>query len=89
MTSFDEFKIEVDEDVLGCAVRYALPRATYIVGTVTDEVLENINNLSKKSRYVLIRDIEEAFNEGNISDYDCDKNAWNRVLNELKLSLEG
>jgi nitrogen regulatory protein PII-like uncharacterized protein len=84
---FKEFKVEVDEDILGCAVRYALPRATYIVSVVAEEVIKNIDNLSNKCKSVIIRDIQEAFNEGRISNYTCDINAWNEVLDELKHSL--
>lgn len=64
------------EQIVLCAVRYALGRRTYIVKTVYDYVANEINceNVTESFLKILIRDIndQEPFGYGD----DCDKENW-------------
>jgi hypothetical protein len=75
-------KILVDEDILGCAVRYALGRSTYMVGLVCDQVLTLMRDkkLSIKLTHNILRDIKEADSLGN---HSIDINAWNNLKESL------
>ena len=70
--------------ILGCAVRYALSRGTYIVSVVCEEIESGIENLSRKETLNIIKDIESAFEEGRIYNSDYIKNTWIRILEILK-----
>jgi hypothetical protein len=49
-----------DEQILICAVRYALGRMSYIVGITCDYVKSKRNELSENCKNIIIRDIEES-----------------------------
>lgn len=78
-----------EEQILICAVRYALGRQSYIVGVVAEYVNRIKGKLSKECRDIIIRDIGEdiAFyhNRGTTCGMDIDERTW---LN-LKEALEG
>lgn len=78
-------KVKVDEDILGCALRYALPRKTYICGVVSEAIIDNLDNLSPKCVHVMARDIDEAFEWGKVSNYDCDIQIWQDLRSRLKI----
>ena len=63
-----------------CAVRYGLGRQTYITGVISDFMVENIKEMSPKTKSVMIRDIEECDDYG----HKCDKESWIKLLKELK-----
>lgn len=75
-------EILVTEDVLGCAVRYALGRSTYIVGLVCDQVSKLVLNstLSHKLAHNILSDIEKT---DSLGSHSCDIQAWT----SLKLQL--
>lgn len=77
-----------DEQILICAVRYALGRRSYIVGYVTEYVKYKIKALSKECINIIIRDIEEELeryhNAGQTLGDDCDEKDWCRLLELLK-----
>ena len=71
---------EFEQTIWNCALRYALGRKTYITGVVADFLTEKIDELTEKSKSVMIRDIEECSDMGS----DCDKDSWNKLLALLK-----
>ena len=77
-----------DEQILICAVRYALGRRSYIVGIVCDYVKAKINSLSKNCINIIIRDINEEFERYHDLGYtlgdDCDERDWIKLLEALK-----
>lgn len=68
------------ESVLICALRYALGRRSYMVGTVTRYIISEIPKLSDKCKKIMITDIEQAPSYGD----DCDKEDWMLLLKKLR-----
>ena len=64
------------------AVRYALGRMTYAVGDVVDTLIAEKDNLSDKSRIVIIRDICEAEDAGHLG-MEMDAKEWFRLRDAL------
>lgn len=83
-------RIEVDELILMSAVRYALGRRTYIVGSVCNEYKNHIQELSTNALSCTYRDINEQFEmygaEG-LGD-DCDRVLWYELLNLIEKELD-
>lgn len=81
-------KITDDEQILICAVRYALGRMSYIVGDVAQYVAYKRKTLSKQCIDIIIRDIEEEIQRyhrsGHTLGMQCDEMMWIRLLNVLK-----
>ncbi len=69
----------VYEQILISAVRYALGRATYIVGTTTDEVTRVWNELSENTRTVIRRDVSEALDRGQVG-MEMDDSRWRHLI---------
>lgn len=80
--------ITPDEQILICAVRYALGRMSYIVGDVAKYVELKCNTLSSQCKNIIIRDIEEELeryhNAGQTLGMECDERTWKNLLNLLK-----
>ena len=81
--------IEVDEDILVCAVRYALGRHTYIVKEVTDTVYQNAKKLSKKTICNICKDIIKLLEQeaeiapsNQIGMNSIDSEEWYKLLDE-------
>lgn len=75
-----EQKVPLNQElVLGCAFRYALGRATYVVGAVCEELvrLEPILNQNFKDR--IAREIQEYQDEHGKAGWDFDNDEWNYV----------
>lgn len=68
------------EAIYMSAVRYALGRATYIVGITCRVISEEIADMSEQCKKVMIKDIEESDGYG----HDCDKADWMELLKKLK-----
>lgn len=64
---------------LGCAMRYALGRKTYVVGSVTNELIENWDNFREGDKKVMIKEIKEAIEKGR-AGMDMDVRNWNKIL---------
>ena len=81
-----------DEQILICAVRYALGRMSYIVGVVCDYVYFKRKTLSKECINIIIRDIEEEMeryhSSGAVLGMECDERTWNRLLEALRKENE-
>lgn len=77
-----------EEQILICAVRYALGRMSYIVGVVAEYVAVKQPELSKESINIIIRDIEEELKRhhdaGHTLGMECDERTWVRLLERLK-----
>lgn len=69
----------VYEQMLISAVRYALGRATYIVGTTTDEVKRVWSELSENTRMVIRRDVSEALDRGQVG-MEMDDSRWRHLI---------
>jgi len=70
-----------ENEIWLCAVRYALSRRTYITGVVSEFMIDNIDDMSEKTKAVMRRDIEDRENYG----YEFDKDNWMKLLSKLKL----
>ena len=77
-----------EEQILICAVRYALGRMSYIVGVVAEYVALKQPELSKECINIIIRDIEEELKRyhdaGQKLGMECDERTWLRLLERLK-----
>ena len=77
-----------EEQILICAVRYALGRMSYIVGVVCEYVAVKKPGLSKECINIIIRDIEEELERyhdaGQTLGMECDERIWLRLLETLK-----
>ena len=77
-----------EEQILICAVRYALGRMSYIVGVVAEYVAVKQPELSKECINIIIRDIEEELKRyhdaGQKLGMECDERTWLRLLERLK-----
>ena len=77
-----------DEQILICAVRYALGRMSYIVGIVCDYVKSKRNELSENCKNIIIKDIEESVEYHHRIGYtvgmECDERDWMDLLEILK-----
>jgi hypothetical protein len=77
-----------EEQILICAVRYALGRMSYIVGVVAEYVNCIKNNLSKECVNIIIRDIEEQIqfyhSYNSTCGMECDEETWKNLLKALK-----
>lgn len=81
--------ITSDEQILICAVRYALGRMSYIVKEVADYTFFKRKTLSEQCIDIIIRDIEEEIeryhNAGQTLGMECDERTWNNLLKFLKM----
>lgn len=73
------------EDVLICAVRYALGRQTYITGTVSEYVIRLLPHLSDRAITVIMRDIGKA---DDLGDTNIDVPNWNRLACRCREEFE-
>ena len=77
-----------EEQILICAVRYALGRMSYIVGVVAEYVAVKQSGLSKECINIIIRDIEEELKRyhdaGQLLGMECDERTWKNLLKVLK-----
>lgn len=84
--------MSVEEEILICAVRYALGRRSYIVGVVAIYVGLKKSELSKYCVNILIRDIALTLNQYHSSGLTCggdiDDRAWRNLLEVLRKEVE-
>ncbi len=65
---------------LMCAMRYALGRMTYVVSSVTNELIKNWDLFGKGDVEVMLREIREAIENGR-AGMEMDIKRWNSVIN--------
>jgi hypothetical protein len=68
-----------EEIVLICAMRYALGRRTYVVGSVCSELKKHYNEFSITSRKKIVKKIEDYQNEYGIIGSKIDDIEWNKI----------
>lgn len=77
-----------EEQMLICAVRYALGRRSYVVSDTCNFVASIRKKLSPNCIGIIIRDIEETMEmyhrSGNLCGMECDEKEWYRLLEVLK-----
>ena len=81
-----------EEQILICAVRYALGRMSYIITVVCDYVYFKRKTLSRECINIIIRDIEEEMeryhSSGELLGMECDERTWSRLLETLKMERD-
>ena len=81
-----------EEQMLISAVRYALGRQSYIVGTTAEFVATVRTKLSKNCIAIIIRDIEEEIERchrlGVTCGMDFDERTWVNLLKLLRKDVE-
>lgn len=81
------FAITFDDDfgcIVGCAVRYALGRYTYMPSLVADFVKKNLPVLNTQTLMVMVRDISGALKNNNLPCRDT----WVDLKNNAEARLE-
>ena len=74
------------QDIVICALRYALRRRTYITSETAEFIIEHPELIDERVRSVMIRDLTEYFAEREISEWkddECDYQSWLRLYNWL------
>jgi hypothetical protein len=73
------------QDIIVCAVRYALGRQTYIVGTVTDYVRDNVSMLDGHTLDIITTSIErERYYGKGLGSMTIDEPQWLRLLDIIE-----
>lgn len=67
------------EHVLICAVEYALPRHTYIVSVIADQVRARWAGLGQHARQVIVCCIDRALTDGTHL-WPVDRETWEALL---------
>lgn len=80
-----------EEQIIICAVRYALGRMSYIVDVVAEYIAVKQPELSKECIKIIIRDIEEELKRyhdtGQLLGMECDERTWLWLLEKLKTDI--
>jgi hypothetical protein len=80
--------MSLDEEMIVCAVRYALGRRTYIVGDVIKYVTMKKDDLSAYCKNIIIRDIKEyidTYKRLNLTEgFGIDEKGWLELVEVLK-----
>ena len=67
------------QDIVICALRYALGRRTYITQSTADFIKEYPEIIDKRVKQVMLNDLNKYFNmrdNAYIIDDKCDYNTW-------------
>lgn len=67
------------EIVLSCAFRYALGRATYVVGSVCEELIRLETLLNENFKYRTAKEIQEYQDKHGEAGWSFDNDEWNYV----------
>ena len=78
-------RVTIADTMLISAVRYALPRMTYIVSWTVDEVIRVWDDLSENAQVVIARDVKQAKEDG-VFGMPMDADSWERLLNHIAVS---
>lgn len=74
--------MQLSEDILFWAFRYALGRMTYAVGDVANEIIRHASEISPQTRGLMTKEIREALGS-NRAGMSMDVTEWNKVLARL------
>lgn len=69
--------------IVSCALRYALPRHTYITELVSSYIIENLEQITKLDLKIMIRDIEYEL-EHDTHIWNCDREVFENLLEKIK-----
>ena len=73
-------KLTLDQEiVLGCAFRYALGRMTYVVSSVTSELIKNEKVLDWNFKERIAQEIQEYQDKNGLAGMEFDNLEWNKV----------
>lgn len=77
-----------EEQILICAVRYALGRQSYIVGEICDYVYDKRKELSKECKDIIVKDILDVCElyrrAGSTLGTVCDERSWLELVERLR-----
>lgn len=68
--------IQIDENILVYAFRYALGRRTYAPTEIVKSILKNWDNLSIITKELFKDEIKEAYDLGD----RCDQDEWKKII---------
>ena len=72
--------MSLDEEItLSCAMRYAIGRMTYVVGSVCSELRRNYNRLPAGTKARISREIHEYQDQYGNAGMNFDNDEWNKV----------
>jgi len=71
--------MELHEDILFLAFRYAITRSTYVVSEVVDVLMRKWDLLSERNKSLIIKEIQQAIDRNEIHS-EIDKNEWKKIL---------
>lgn len=78
-------QVSVADTMLISAVRYALPRMTYMPSWTVDEVIRVWDDLSENARTVIERDVRRALDDSeNFVNLVPACPSWNRLLRHIE-----
>ncbi len=80
-------KLNLSEDILFMAFRYALGRTTYVVSEIVETLTEQWDNLSHSTQLLIISEIKDAIDSDN-AGHEMDKSKWMEVYNLQRISKE-
>ncbi len=70
--------------VLICAVRYALPRQTYVGGCIASLVTRLWSEIPTRDQETITRDVREALDTDRAGDPRIDAPEWRRMLTNVE-----
>lgn len=76
-----------DQLMAMAAVRYCLPRSSYIVGACCEWVRENWKAMTRETRNVILRDVHEALERGEVGHH-MDRREWDRLEGWMRVQPE-
>ena len=71
--------MNLNEEILFYAFRYALGRRSYAVSEVSDAIIENWDSLSNTYKDLIIEEINTAI-KNKSAGMECDIKNWQRIL---------
>lgn len=76
--------LEAVRTLMFCALRYVLPRQSYMTGTVADIIIKHKDIVSLQDRNIMLRDIRERLASVKSKDDTIDRTVWKNLYNVLK-----
>ena len=72
--------IQVDQNILIYAFRYALGRMSYSVSDVVEAIKENWDKINENAKNIITKEIQEAIKNNEAGDPDIDVPLWRSIL---------
>ena len=77
-----------EELIIICALRYALPRNTYMPSVVADYIIDNLSKYSDKFIKNILDNIDTEIKWSNRMNNDHDIKTWLNLKEKLNKSLD-